>query len=172
MRPSSASTTERISASLLHWRCRQRFSTSTDSRQTSIISALGCKRPSRSSPIRSSTRCAMAESRPQADLRRGTFHGVDRAEKFVNVFGVRPRFEGQQAFHHGLQMFFGLGDEKFEHFVGHFAVCGQVLDERVRRRGIVGRGCLRRLRVIVLRLLLCGRKARPVREETRRRSAV
>ena len=60
---SRGSIAPRISASLSHCRCSNFFSTSTDCRQISMMSAFGCKCPSRNSPIRSSTRCATAERR-------------------------------------------------------------------------------------------------------------
>ena len=58
-----AATRACISASLGPSRCRNVFSASTESRQQSTISVPGSSRPSRSRPSKSSTRCAMAETR-------------------------------------------------------------------------------------------------------------
>ena len=69
----------------------------------------------------------------QADLRRRTFHRVNGAEQAIDSSAFGLRFESEQAFGHGLQMLFGLGNEKFENFVRHFAILRQVIGKRICR---------------------------------------
>src|SRR5262249_21796072 len=52
----------------------------------------------------------------EADLRRGTLDGVNRAEKLVDFVGVIVAFERDEAVADDLQVLFGFGLEELENF--------------------------------------------------------
>src|SRR5579862_218792 len=66
----------------------------------------------------------------QSDLRGGTFHGVNRTEKTVDLFGIVVAFERNQAVADDLEMFLGFGLEKFENFGADFVIERQRIEIR------------------------------------------
>jgi hypothetical protein len=64
---------------------------------------------------------------PQTHLRRRSFYRMDRAEKPVDFFGGRIRFEAEQALGRNLQMLFSFGNEKVQDFPGNIIIFGEVV---------------------------------------------